>query len=332
MIMRTDWISVQPVRLNSPSHVTRAVLGGVAWLVALGWVHPAPQATEWAVALLLLSPLVLVPLGMRLAMRPADLEVLSPCWRAAGAMQLPTAVLLVVAFLGSEGLLAAALCLPWLTTTTLLGLVGAARIWRRGLAPLPELCADAGLLFLPVGAVWAVVARWGLRPLNFEPVIVLLTAVHFHYAGFVLPLLTGLAGRVVGGRVAEAASVGVVAGVPLVAAGITATQLGLGSLLGCFAACLTTLAAVLTAWLHLRLVGDCRWARLVRGLWCIASLSLVGSMALAALYSCRAYVPMAWLDIPWMRAWHGTGNALGFGLLGVLAWSVGPLRPKEAPR
>jgi hypothetical protein len=50
---------------------------------------------------------------------------------------------------------------------------------------------------------------------------VLLTAIHFHYAGFALPLLTGLAGRALGGRIARIASLGVIAGVPLVAFGIT---------------------------------------------------------------------------------------------------------------
>jgi hypothetical protein len=37
--------------------------------------------------------------------------------------------------------------------------------------------------------------RLGVRPLNCETIMVLLTAVHVHYAGFVSPLLTGLAGR-----------------------------------------------------------------------------------------------------------------------------------------
>ena len=62
----------------------------------------------------------------------------------------------------------------------------------------------------------------------------------------------------------------------------------------------------------------------MRGLWLVAALALAGGMALAALYGCRAYLSLPWLDIPWMRAWHGSGNALGFGLLGVLAWSLAP--------
>jgi hypothetical protein len=40
-----------------------------------------------------------------------------------------------------------------------------------------------------------VISRAGLRPQDFSHTIVLLTAVHFHFAGFVLPILSGLAAR-----------------------------------------------------------------------------------------------------------------------------------------
>jgi hypothetical protein len=43
-------------------------------------------------------------------------------------------------------------------------------------------------------------------------------------------------------------------------------------------------------------------------------------MALAALYGSRAFLPVSWLDIPWMRALHGTANAFGFALAGLLGW------------
>jgi hypothetical protein len=45
-------------------------------------------------------------------------------------------------------------------------------------------------------------------------------------------------------------------------------------------------------------------------------------MALAALYGSRFFVSVPWLDIPWMRALHGTTNSLGFALAGLLAWTL----------
>jgi hypothetical protein len=266
---------------------------------------------------------------MRLAKCPTESKVLLHLWQAASGLQLPAAVILVFAFACPEGTLAAILSLPWLATTALIGLVGLGRMVRRGLGPVHQLSMDAAFVFLPIGAAWVVLSRWGARPLGFEPIIVLLTGVHFHHAGFVLPLLAGLAARNTGGVTATIAGVGVVAGVPMVAAGITATQLRFGPYLEIAAVAATVSAALLTAWLHLRLAGEARWPRMVRVLWVFASLSLVGSMILAGLYGCRAVFPLPWLDIPWMRAWHGTGNALGFGLLGLLAWSQSLNWPKE---
>ncbi|MCI0699140.1 YndJ family transporter [candidate division KSB1 bacterium] len=95
-----------------------------------------------------------------------------------------------------------------------------------------------------------------------------------------------------------------------------------GTLLECFAACLTALAGSITAWLHLRLSMQKAWPSLTRSLWAVAAISLLFSMILAALYGCRFYFPVGWLDIPWMRVLHGTANALGFGLAGVAAWSL----------
>jgi hypothetical protein len=124
--------------------------------------------------------------------------------------------------------------------------------------------------------------RFGFRPLDFDPVIVLLTAIHFHYAGFALPLVTGLAARRLDSGTARLAAAGVIAGVPLVAIGITSTQLKAGPLIESLAAWVLAAAGILTASLHLRLAfGPGR--PLVRFLWAVAAVSLVGSMVLAAI-------------------------------------------------
>jgi hypothetical protein len=54
----------------------------------------------------------------------------------------------------------------------------------------------------------------------------------------------------------------------------------------------------------------------------VAAVSLAASMLFSALYGSRFFLPLSWLDLPWMRALHGTANALGFGLVGVVAWSA----------
>ena len=58
----------------------------------------------------------------------------------------------------------------------------------------------------------------------------------------------------------------------------------------------------------------------VKALWLVSAVCLAGSMVLAALYGSRFHYTISWLDIPWMRAVHGSANALGFGLAGLVGW------------
>jgi hypothetical protein len=300
----------------------RILAGGAVWLVALIVVHPSPFDVEWAKALLVLAALVLVPLGLDLVPLNGQAGWPGRAWQVVNAVQPPAALLLGAAYLLPPGLVAASLAMPWLVTTGLIALLGLWRVSRRGLRSLGELCMDAGWIYLVVGGAWTVSDRLGFRPLEFSPVIVLLTAIHFHYAGFALPLITGLAVQRVEGWLSRLAGVGVIAGVPAVAVGITALQMQWGSLFECLAAWLLAAAGILTSWLHLRLALDPAWPRVVRSLWIVSALSLAGSMVLAAMYGSRFFMPTSWLDIPWMRALHGTANAFGFALAGLLAWTL----------
>ncbi|HZS03903.1 MAG TPA: YndJ family protein [Blastocatellia bacterium] len=302
--------------------MTSALIGGGFWLATVAWLHPSPLHLRWGTSLLLLSPMVLVPLGLRLVVSADSKGIEGRLWKWASMLQLPAALALLVAFALPIGWRAAALSLPWLVVTVMISLGGLVRASRRGSGPLEELSIDAGLIYLAVGGVWAVLARSGARPLGFDPVIVLLTAIHFHYAGFLLPLVTGMAGRRLKSGIARIAALAVIAGVPLTAVGITTTQLGFSHAVESLAALLTALAGLLTAWLHFRLAIQKNQPGLVRGLWLVAALSLTFSMTLAALYGLRFYLPTAWPDIPWMRALHGTANAFGFGFAGLLAWGM----------
>jgi hypothetical protein len=243
-------------------------------------------------------------------------------------VQLPASVLLAIGFLLPRGMLAGALALPWLVTTGLIALLGI----RRLLTARSDWCISAGLIYLSIGAFWAVLDRWGARPLQFDPVIVLLTAIHFHYAGFALPVLTGLAEKRLGGLLSRLATYGVVSAVPLVAMGITTTQISGHPLLESLASCLLAAAGILTGVLYLRLAWKTVGSLGSRTLWTVAGVSLIGSLALAAAYGLRSYVPVSWLDIPTMRAWHGTANAIGFALFGLMGWTFAEQQVAESAK
>jgi hypothetical protein len=297
------------------SYCLRSALGGGgAWILAVAILWPG-----WAAALFLLAPLVLVPLGLALAATSDRRRVSPRLWQAGVALQLPAALALAFAFALPPGPGAAALTLPWLAFTLLTALLGLLHLHSRGARSVAEACIDAGLVYLAVGGTWALLSRWGARPLDFSDIIVLATAVHFHYAGFVLPLLTGLAGRVLPGRMFRLAAAGVVIGVPLVALGITLSALGI-ALPEWLAAWFMAAASILTAGLQLRVAAR-SGAPVQRLLLTVSGLSLLGAMTLAGLYALGSYWGLPWLDIPTMLPTHGAVNALGFALPGLLAWT-----------
>ncbi len=311
-----------PATSTSGSHSPgqRAALGALLWLAGIVWVHPDPFAATWAVFLLCLAPLVIVPIALGLLAGEPAPPLARRCLGLAGFLQLPAAVLLAGSFFLSRGPLAALLAAPWLATTAAISAAGFAGLMSARFRPSPRTCIAAGQALLVVGGAWTLSDRLGFRPLDFDPLIVLLTGIHFHYAGFALPLATGLALRTVRDPLAPVAGLGVVLGVPLVAVGITAAQLGWGSSLECLAAWVMALGGASAAWLHLRLALEPGRSPLVRALWALAALSLAASMALAAAYGSRAFAPLAGLDIPRMRVLHGTTNALGFAAASLCGW------------
>lgn len=303
--------------------VTRALVGALAWGGFVFMRVPRVSDSAWAHALLLFAVLVLVPLALDL-FRDAE-EAASPVrWFGwIERLQLPAALALLIACWLAPGPVAAAAALPWIALTVLMAAIGVSRMRHGGLRrDLDGLCRDAALIFAFVGGAWTMADRGGFRPLQFAPEIVALTAVHFHYAGLLLPLLAGLVQReLFFFRLASRAAVGVVLGVPAVAVGITATQVGAGPSIEAAAGCGLALAGMVVGILHVRIATDSRQSLVTRAFLAVAGTSLFIGMVLAGLYAMRAFVaPFPWLGIPQMRMLHGTVNALGFGLCGVLAW------------
>ncbi|APR74910.1 membrane protein [Minicystis rosea] len=298
-----------------------AVAGGVVWLF-LG-VASRLDIIRW---LMLLGPLVAVPLGLGLAFEggPADPRARRLLDVARSAQPFAAAAG-VAAFLVEAPSPALALALVWVALTAVVALAGLARLTARGLGALPEACIDAGLLYLPIGAAWMTASRMRWTVLGFSGDLVTLTGAHFHFAGFAAPLLVGLTGRRVlaegpswARRVAPIFAAGTIAGPPLVATGILfsrALELPGAAIL---ASCLLG-----SATLNVVVVRRTFASPAARGLLNVSSLSLILTMALAVTYaSLRVLNAEDALPIRFMARWHGVGNALGFAVCGLAAWTL----------
>ncbi len=297
------------------SWLRAAPLGVAAWLLVQAPPLDGLLALGTIERLLLLGPLVAFPLG--LSCLPPD-ELLPA--RLLPWVWAPGALLAVASFAFPQGTTAAALAVPWLAVTGLAGLLAAGRVLRRRALPVPALAADAALAFLPVGGGWLVLSRAGATPGGFSDVIVLLTAAHFHFAGWAAPLAAGSAAAWLDDRpgalrtIARLAALGAVAGPPAVAVGITAGR-SLPALEGAiavaFALAMAALALVLVAGVGPRLTSG------PRILVTLAGVALLAGMGFAAVYGVSRAVGATWVDIPTMARLHGTLNALGLGVAGL---------------
>lgn len=305
------------------SAVIRAWIGGAVCIAFAVTRAPGPYHGAWPQVALLFAALVLVPLALGLFAAGGASAPAARLWRLAELLQLPAALLLALACWLERGALAAVAALPWMAFTAALAGAGFRRMQEGGLKrELHLLAADVALMFSAIGGAWTLADRGGFRPLGFDVQIVGLTAVHFHYAGLLLPLFAGLAQQQMWmSRLAARAVVGSLLGVPAVAVGITATQRGWNPGIEAGAGSAMALAGMAVGVLHVRLALDAKWPAAARVLVGMAGAALFFAMVLAGLYASRHFVPgAAWLGLPQMQALHGTLNLLGFGLCGVLGW------------
>src|SRR5215217_2666752 len=199
----------------------RSAAGGVVvWLITLLLTTCDSEQAELVHKVVFLAVLVIVPLGLSVVGEERSFYKLI-------VFAQPVAALFTIAsFFVQKGVLSAALASVWLILNILIALLGLIRLTSRGFHRIEELSVDAGLLYLPIAGGWLVIYRLGIQPFDFGEMIVLLTAVHFHFAGFATPIIAGMSGRALARRdyprnVFGLSVFALIAAMPLVAAGIT---------------------------------------------------------------------------------------------------------------
>ena len=270
--------------------------------------------------MLLFAPVVIVPLGFRLA--PLTGLRAIAVLRVARYAQPVGALGAIVAFLLPRGLLAASLAGLWLIVCGVAGVAGLVElIEARSLLPI-HLLPAAALGLLSVGGVWLAASRAGIG-LGFTEPIPELTAVHFHYAGFAATMMSTLTfnaltntstrTRWVGGG----AGVLIVLGTPLTAAGI-ATGMAALTLVGPVLLAIGVLTtSALTAFVVApQLRARARWPLT------ISAAGVVLPMLLGVDYAASRVLSIPALDLRTMALVHGDLNALVFALLGFVGWML----------
>lgn len=299
-----------------------AVVGGAVWAAVAAASLGGRVRLTVIELLFLLAPLVIVPLGLELCVRTVPGTEFNLALRSASWLQLPAAILTAVSFWMSPGIAAVILALPWLCFGCLAGTVALRNLVGGCCARFHSLCISASFLYLLVGCAWLAASRYGFAPLGFHEPIVLLTAVHFHFAGFAAPLLAMATGAAVKSKSPTArrlftiVAVGVLAGPGLLAAGFVVgprTKLAMALVVACSEAALSLY--------FLACIPKLR-PRLAQFLISLSAASVLVAMALAAIWAMGEFPLQPFVHLNEMAKFHGTANSLGFVLCGLVGWSL----------
>jgi hypothetical protein len=318
------------------------LLGLLAWLALAVWqgqaLHDVATLAELAVAFvaLVVVPLLLPHVSSDMYAHSAPVPTdrpppAVPRSLAAGHAVGALGVVLGAALVQTGSPASLPLAGLWLAFTGLAALHALRRFLRRRLHPLPELALDLALLFLPGGALWLVAYRGDLVLGGFGGLATILTAGHFHAAGFGVLAMTGLLGRNLNDlprarKLYTFVAPALMLAFPLLAAGI-ATAIRPIELTG---AVLYAFALPLLAGLQLTAAVRLRERPLAARLLLVASsLALLLATGFALYFASQGFYGAA-VEISTMLRWHALVNVVGFLGLGLLAWSL--LRPaSKAP-
>jgi len=265
---------------------------------------------HWEAVLVMFTALFLVPKGLQILGLPFNgwygLPALALC---AGYVVFPQPFAPVLAL---PYLLFAA----WLTVQQGVNLLVYKRFSRL------DLLRFFALVYWFTGAVWAVCFLAQYQPLGFDPVIVGLTAAHFHVAGFVLTTIIYALLQARPSVFTRILGIAAFLGMPLVALGITLTRWGCTPVVEGLSSLLFAGMALTVAVLQLRLAGQKNRPRAARWYWLGGACCLLAGATLAGLYALRFQWPLPWINIPNLKIWHGSLNTLGFGWCSLQGWQM----------
>ncbi|MGV3758165.1 MAG: YndJ family transporter [Actinomycetota bacterium] len=252
--------------------------------------------------------LVVLPLALRVAAWPVFVVVAG---FAAASLQL------------SEGALAGVLAVPW-PVATALAAVGALRAAARRhgvrLAAAPWIALEtAPSAYACVAGLAVVQSRLGLSLAGVHEPLVLLTAVHFTFAGAGASAIAGAARRLAPARtgLATVGAALVVGAPPVVALGFVTgaawPQVG--------GALLLTGGVYAVAVVQLTTAPAQRW--LVRALLVVSSLGVLAAMPLGVAWAAAQHWPeVPAMSIPDLVRTHGMLNGVLFVPCGLVGWRL----------
>ncbi|PHA02330.1 hypothetical protein COE51_03540 [Bacillus pseudomycoides] len=285
------------------------MIGFICYVIFLILERPKLHPVE---SIILLSILLFIPMAFSIVdKRKRDGEELC-CYKLVVFVYPIAAISAMLAFVTNHFLFA----IIWFIYTGIVALFGVSRLLERGWKPLEETAIDSGFMYLFLGGFWFFVSVANIPIMQFSSDIVLLTAAHFHYSAFLLPLSAGLLGRKQQkkSKLYTIVMLIIIISPMTVAIGITYSRI-------------FEFFAVLLYLISLYVYGIFVWktkftSMSAKVLLIISSSTLMVTILFSLLYSYGNFRGMMTISIGQMVWIHGVVNGIGVALPACIGWMI----------
>lgn len=277
------------------------------------------STSPWPFLMLTVAQLVYVPIVLRFIVTKKDW--LTKCFPFIAIPAYLAVALLQIIPTSKWTILLATL---YLLFTIVIALYGLSRFFNRGFTNIEEFSIDIGLIFLSIGGAWYFAYVVGIDT-GFSPLITWLTAIHFHYSSFLLPIFVGLLGRLY-----KPAKYSFVCTILMIAPMVVAIGITFSRWL--------ELLSVVFYIIGLSGLLSIAWKvsftnKLQKWLLRISFSTLGGTIIFSLLYALGNGFGLTAVGINFMLHFHGLLNCLCFALVGIIGWSLTiPVPSFEVPQ
>ena len=292
----------------------------------------------------MLAILLIVPLGIRVSFRAelltANQRMQHITWKLWICCSLPatiaTSSMLLFYPANKEDLAYRAVSwiggVSWFVFTLWIFALGGASLWHfittlvknkttQQRIPWERLPVAGGWLFIAVGGLWFISLIVGKSPSGYDLRFTMLTALHFHFAGFALPIMTGrLMHFSRTNKLAMTKILTIISPVLLVSIPTVGIGIAFSPFIEFVASTVLLTCCTMLALCQIHCAG---FIKSYSG-WLLSAsaTALIASCVMAFIYAIGEYTDNETLAIPLMIASHGLLNSLGFSLLGLVGWTI----------
>lgn len=273
------------------------------------------NVTPWYFLMLTVAQLLFVPLTLQLILKKENRLYYTfaiPAFASVFILQTTTNTNLELLF--------AAI---YLLFTFVVAIYGLQRFIQRGFAHIEEFMIDAGMMYLFIGGVWFFASVTEIDT-GFSPILTWLTAIHFHYSSFLLPIFLGFLGRL-----HKITAYNIVCTIILISPIVVA----LGITFSPWLELVSVVLYIIGIYGFIVLAFRAPFASALQKSLVLLSFGALGiTILFSLLYAVGNVFGIFHVSINFMLKFHGFFNCILFALCGMIGWSIFTPPSKELGR